>query len=292
MNEDRWAGIHHPEGLVQSVYSRWGGKIQRNERFDPERLRLFACACLRRLWDLLDDDHRQAVVQLEKHVRAPRPGGVARIRQVYRNAGRRLAEEWVRRWDSGWPAAVVLRALNRDGYYRPFDWDRMTSLAGPGQADAASRLEITVRCWAASAVWKAAEHKPSAAGLACTRACRAIASRAAAEQGRPIRTAPGAENPRYAAEAAAQCALFRDIYRRPTAAPIAVSKAVLSWREGTVVKLARSIDQTQDWSQLPILADALEEAGADAELSAHCRSAGPHVRGCWAVDLLLKRPIC
>jgi hypothetical protein len=41
-----------------------------------------------------------------------------------------------------------------------------------------------------------------------------------------------------------------------------------------------------------VLADALEEAGCgDAGLVAHCRSAGPHVRGCWGVDLLLKRVI-
>jgi hypothetical protein len=40
--------------------------------------------------------------------------------------------------------------------------------------------------------------------------------------------------------------------------------------------------------RLPILADALEEAGCtDADILAHCRGPGPHVRGCWVVDLLL-----
>jgi hypothetical protein len=47
---------------------------------------------------------------------------------------------------------------------------------------------------------------------------------------------------------------------------------------------ARTLDPTR----LAILADALLDAGCDAEeLIQHCRSAGPHVRGCWAVDLLL-----
>jgi hypothetical protein len=42
------------------------------------------------------------------------------------------------------------------------------------------------------------------------------------------------------------------------------------------------------FDRLPILADALEEAGCDEPaLLAHCRSDGPHVRGCWAVDLVL-----
>jgi hypothetical protein len=42
---------------------------------------------------------------------------------------------------------------------------------------------------------------------------------------------------------------------------------------------------------LPILADALEDAGCDnEEIIAHCRSDGPHVRGCWVVDLILGKP--
>jgi hypothetical protein len=39
---------------------------------------------------------------------------------------------------------------------------------------------------------------------------------------------------------------------------------------------------------MPILADALEDAGcADAGILAHLRSLGPHVLGCWALDLVL-----
>jgi hypothetical protein len=292
MNEDRWAGHYHPQSLVQGVYARWGAKMMRNERYDPERLRLFACSCLRRVWHLLDDEHRQAVVLLEKHARSSRPGGLIAARQLYRAASRTLAQEWVRRWDSAWDASVVLRVLAKDGSYGSLNWSRMRAIAGPGQADLVSRLEITSRCLAASAVWKATGHKASAAGLACTRASTAMAYWDCYERGQLIAGTPYAPDPRSPEEDAVQCSLFRDIYRRPTDGPLTVGKAVLAWQEGTVVKLARSIDQKQDWSQLPILADALEEAGADADLAAHCRSEGPHVRGCWAVDLLLKRPIC
>jgi hypothetical protein len=49
--------------------------------------------------------------------------------------------------------------------------------------------------------------------------------------------------------------------------------------------LARAVYDERAFDRLPILADALEEAGCDsAELLAHCRNSGPHVRGCWAVD--------
>ncbi|OWK46791.1 hypothetical protein FRUB_00490 [Fimbriiglobus ruber] len=41
---------------------------------------------------------------------------------------------------------------------------------------------------------------------------------------------------------------------------------------------------------MPILADALEDAGCDnIDLLAHCRGTGPHVRGCWAIDLILDK---
>jgi hypothetical protein len=52
--------------------------------------------------------------------------------------------------------------------------------------------------------------------------------------------------------------------------------------------LARGIRQEEAFDRLPILADALQEAGCDdAVVLDHCRGPGPHVRGCWVVDLLL-----
>lgn len=61
-----------------------------------------------------------------------------------------------------------------------------------------------------------------------------------------------------------------------------------SWRTGTAVSLARQMYESQDFSAMPILADALQEAGcADEQLLTHCRGPGPHVRGCWVLDLVL-----
>jgi hypothetical protein len=61
-----------------------------------------------------------------------------------------------------------------------------------------------------------------------------------------------------------------------------------SWLTSTVVALAESIYADRAFDRLPILADALQDAGCENEdVLAHCRGAGPHARGCWVVDLLL-----
>ncbi len=62
-----------------------------------------------------------------------------------------------------------------------------------------------------------------------------------------------------------------------------------SWRTATAVGLARSMDESRDFAAMPILADALEDAGCDnPDVLAHYRDPnGAHVRGCWVVDLVL-----
>ena len=60
------------------------------------------------------------------------------------------------------------------------------------------------------------------------------------------------------------------------------------WLMPNVVALAQAIYDERAFDRLPILAAALKEAGCDdADILTHCRSPGPHVRGCWVVDLLL-----
>lgn len=60
------------------------------------------------------------------------------------------------------------------------------------------------------------------------------------------------------------------------------------WRTRTAVLLARQMHESRDFSAMPILADALQDAGCDnADILDHCRGPGPHVRGCWVVNLVL-----
>jgi hypothetical protein len=61
------------------------------------------------------------------------------------------------------------------------------------------------------------------------------------------------------------------------------------WRTDTAVALARQMYESREFSAMPILADALQDAGCDnTDILAHCRDEGAtHVRGCWVVDLVL-----
>jgi hypothetical protein len=89
------------------------------------------------------------------------------------------------------------------------------------------------------------------------------------------------------AERAAQCPLMRDIFGNPFRL-VALNPARLAWNDGTVPKLAQAIYEERAFDRLPVLGDALEEAGCtDADVLSHCRGPGPHVRGCWVIDLLL-----
>ncbi|MGH7221890.1 MAG: hypothetical protein ACRELF_01530 [Gemmataceae bacterium] len=96
-------------------------------------------------------------------------------------------------------------------------------------------------------------------------------------------------------ENAVQCNFLRDIFGNPFRPAPTIERASLSWNEQTVVRLAQTIyadrdlpDGTLDLTRLAVLADALEEAGCtNADILAHCRQPGQHVRGCWVVDLLL-----
>jgi hypothetical protein len=87
-------------------------------------------------------------------------------------------------------------------------------------------------------------------------------------------------------ERAVQADLFRDIFGNPFR-PVDFST---SWRPDTAVSLARQMYDSRDFSAMPILADALQDAGCDSDnLLSHCRSEGRHVRGCWPVDLVLAK---
>lgn len=89
------------------------------------------------------------------------------------------------------------------------------------------------------------------------------------------------------AESSKQALLLRDIFGNPYRT-ISVATRCLSWNDRIVPRLAQAIYDEHAFDRLPILADALEEAGCtDADILNHCRQPGEHVRGCWVVDLLL-----
>jgi hypothetical protein len=80
---------------------------------------------------------------------------------------------------------------------------------------------------------------------------------------------------------------LRDVVGNPFR-PAAVDPV---WRTTDVLLLAQGIYEDRAFDRLPILADALEDAGcADADILGHCRGPGHHIRGCWVVDLFIEAP--
>jgi hypothetical protein len=82
------------------------------------------------------------------------------------------------------------------------------------------------------------------------------------------------------------CGLLREVFGNPFRCPALAP----SWRTSTTTALVRQMYESRDFSAMPILADALQDAGCDAEeILAHCRGEDLHHRGCWVIDLLIDR---
>lgn len=86
------------------------------------------------------------------------------------------------------------------------------------------------------------------------------------------------------AERVAQATLVRELWETPIR-PVPLD---IAWLTPTVKQLAVTVYEARAFDRLPILSDALEEAGCTEQaILTHLRGSGPHVRGCWALDLLL-----
>ena len=85
-------------------------------------------------------------------------------------------------------------------------------------------------------------------------------------------------------EQATQADLLRHIFGNPFK-PFTLNHF---WLTSTVIALAQQMYESRDFSAMPILADALQDAGCDNnEILLHCHGPGPHVRGCFLIDVLL-----
>jgi hypothetical protein len=127
---------------------------------------------------------------------------------------------------------------------------------------------------------KFAAYPYNSTSIAAKAAARAVAYAAARMTANPAVTWAKVRQ----TESAAQSALLRDIFGNPFR-PVAADPFRLT---PGVVGLARTIYEGRGFDRMPQLANALEEAGCDnADILAHCRQPGEHVRGCWVVDLLL-----
>jgi hypothetical protein len=206
VTEAEWSACTDPKLMLEFLRSKASDR----------KLRLFAAACCRRVWDLLGDARsRQQVEAAEAYVDG----------QVTEHALEDTA--------SG----------GHDGS------------GGPTEA----------------AFWCCAEDYAFAADLVASQARRS-------DEDRP-------------SDESRKAALLRDLFGNPFR-PVALAAI---WRTPGVLSLALAAYEGRqlpsgelDHARLAILADALEEAGCtDADLLGHLHGPGPHIRGCWAVDLLL-----
>ena len=216
MSEQEWLSCDDPAAMLDYLVLTDG-----STRINDRMLRLFACACCRRIWDKLTD---------------------ARSREVV---------ETVEQFADG---AVS-----------------MTELEGSGKSARGAVME------AGAAGWDAWEEYTN----------RNIAW--------AVHWADPYEAARGVVEYSSRCADW-DAVRRPqvhilqdiVGNPFQTWTVQPQWKTPSVRQLAQTIYETRQFATMPILADALEEAGCDREeILLHCRSGEQHYRGCWLVDLLL-----
>jgi hypothetical protein len=250
MSEIEWAECTDP-GLMM-------GLLQRRGKPSERKCRLFACACVRRIWPLLPEQASGDAVEAAERF----ADGTTDIEQL---VSALVGLAWFPRLRSSAGAARMAC------WHAAFDGlaaSRLNPASGGGPYD-----------WGMAA---------QAAGLAREAAIRQASSEAKRSD-RPVRRVMRAVR---VAEGQAQAGLLRDLIGNP----LHHVTAETSWLTPMVVALAQSAydDRTLpsgylDPTRLGVIADALEDAGADAGLLAHLRGPEFHVRGCHVVDLLLGR---
>ncbi len=128
-------------------------------------------------------------------------------------------------------------------------------------------------------------YQPSEYAASAPRNCLLQNAREAVRYAVPCAWYTSQNPPRDKVWAADAAARLRDIFGNPFR-PVAFYPV---WRSDTAVSLAKGVYESRDFSAMPILADALQDAGCGSDdILAHCRDEkGTHVRGCWVVDLVL-----
>jgi hypothetical protein len=217
------------------------------------KLRLFAVACCRRVWHLLSDSSREGVDVIEHF--AERQTTSEQLAQVHRAARRKVRDA------SDRSQKLPPRSLESDLAYRDSQQALLVLYAAaPTDGFVGMVALYSSQC-----------------------ACRELAGY------RPTydEAAFLAWHQLVDADMALQANVLRDVCGNPFR-PVSANPNWLTWNGGIVPKLAQAIYDERRFQDLPILADALEEAGCtNADLLDHCRRPGEHFRGCWAVDLPL-----
>jgi hypothetical protein len=255
LTEADWLGEGDPQTLLGLL--RNSGVVSVRSKGGRRKLRLFAAACCRRIEQLLAGDlARRAIEGVERWAEGQADGpAVTELQRAVQ-------------WESN-RAANELRLA--PGLFAP--------------ENARRRYSCETSCWAAQALlgalqegsWDAASDGARGASMAERRAAWGT------REGNDWYQAS------CAAENVAQRELLCEVFGNPFQ-PVKVEPALLKWNGGAVRHLAEAIYRERNFADLPVLADALEEAGcAEPSLLDHCRRPSGHVLGCWALDTLTGR---
>jgi hypothetical protein len=257
MTEAEWLSCEEPGKMLEFLHRRTNAR----------KVRLFAVACCRRLWNLLDDRSRNGVEAAEQY------------------ADMQINPE---RFQASLVAATDA-------------WDDAATLAhqimderGSGDDRANAAIHAADAAYRAMSMWSDA-NKLSLSGddqileYIISRMIEASFLEKASEVDRGLCT----DHDLWAGHQISEWKVLGSIIHDLVGNPFHLTRIAsewLSWNDGTVVKLAQSIYDARAFDRLPILADALEDAHcANADILAHCRQPGLHVRGCWVIDLLTEK---
>jgi hypothetical protein len=217
-------------------------------KVSERKARLFTVACCRRIWDVLDGESRTAVEAAEGYS------------------------------DGVCDAAVLRRAYDTVGPHPGGSFDTATAVARRAAYFTAQPNTVLVSLGSPGST-SPFEGVPTLAAIAAERSCD--------ERGSAGDAVPLTDT---STEGAVQAAFLRDLFgplpfRPSTLHPSVLQGQALVFRLARAAYDARLPSGTLESARLPILADALEEAGCgDAEILGHLRGPGPHARGCFAVD--------
>lgn len=268
MTETEWVACIDPEVMLTHLRGRAGER----------KWRLFAVGCCRRVWHLLDRPSRKAVDAAERY--ADGRLTLERLRRAYRRA------------------STVIEARPSRGRWRSRG-ARIASLARAALAAAGGSegMALAAAHWAAQGLAALAAERRGTDSIHLTgtregnlllwQRRSALGKEAKGLERRWLSKVADELHDAWWWERQAQAGLVRCAFGNPFR-PVRIAPGVFRREGGCVRALALAAYDERAFDRLPILADALEEAGCDnPDILSHCRWPGEHVRGCWVLDLLI-----
>ena len=248
MTEAEWVASDTPYDMIKFI------RLRASRR----KLRLLACACCRRIWNLLPDERsRRAVEMSERYA-----DGLASKQEM--SAAQGMATEALR---------------NIEERCRPIE-SPFGSFKGLSEEDKTA-LEAT---WYLASKQKAAAKAAKGVGRATDRTSTITEEMSQAAGWAFIAEMIGTARPIWDKSRHNYIVIIKCIFGNPFD-----SKTINpSWLTPQVVSLAQAIYFDRLFELMSELGDVLEKTGCDdPEILSHCRSQNPHTRGCWVVDSLL-----